>query len=183
MDISSRGIAGADMCGFAGCVASYKARATSRPTQQTRGIGPMLGWCWPSSTTLAQHQPNISPMPRVCWVYTWHDWCSFLPHEPKRQYLFTLQVRRYCLLALPSSTPPPPFDLRTPWWKCSSPCRMYDPAYYHTYNQNSILCISAITTYFVLLHVYKLLPHKIDMIHINKMSVFQEKNIIFTLYI
>ena len=32
-----------------------------------------LAQCWadvgPSSTTLAQHQPNIGPAPRVCWVY------------------------------------------------------------------------------------------------------------------
>ena len=30
-----------------------------------------LAQCWadvgPSSTTLAQHQPNIGPIPRVCW--------------------------------------------------------------------------------------------------------------------
>ena len=33
-----------------------------------------LAQCWadvgPSSTTLAQHQPNIGPTPRVCWVIT-----------------------------------------------------------------------------------------------------------------
>ena len=36
-------------------------------SQQTRDVGPILADVGPSSTTLAQHQPNIGPTPRVCW--------------------------------------------------------------------------------------------------------------------
>ena len=36
-------------------------------TQHTLGFAPILADVGPSSTMLAQHQPNIEPTPRVCW--------------------------------------------------------------------------------------------------------------------
>ena len=39
--------------------------------------------CWaefgPSSSTLAQHQPNIGPAPRFCWVRDWNNAPSISP--------------------------------------------------------------------------------------------------------
>ena len=53
---------------------------SSVTTEQTQGIHPILGDCWPQSSTLARHWPNSGTMPRVCWVvlsddkiYRWLD--------------------------------------------------------------------------------------------------------------
>ena len=61
--------------------------------QQTRGIHPMLGWCWLSVGDAGQHHPSIGS--------TYHTFTRYiLPCKDKKQHLLICEVSRYCILAL-----------------------------------------------------------------------------------
>ena len=56
--------------------------------QQTRDLDPMLGQCWPPSTTLVKHCPGIGSMSGGVWVtdrvYVFVDLCCTYDHPSGR---------------------------------------------------------------------------------------------------